>query len=108
MPDRGTLTGRVVGVLDLQHVARLRDYTKKTKTQVYVFHHEKHNSEYGEVSTKVSKNIDKLKKDGSLGYIDTKRFLLSRSVKDISLVHPQKDIHLKEVKKVVDKLLEIL
>ena len=79
-----------------------------TKTQVYVFHHEKHNSEYGEASTKVSKNIDKLKKDGSLGYIDTKRFLLSRSVKDISLVHPQKDIHLKEVKKVVDELLEIL
>tara|TARA_B100001778_G_scaffold95261_1_gene77800 strand:+ start:2633 stop:3547 length:915 start_codon:yes stop_codon:yes gene_type:complete len=79
-----------------------------TKTKAYVFHHEKHASEHGASSTKVNKNIDKLKKDGSLGYIDTKRFFLSRSVKDIDLVHPQKNIHLKEVKRVVEELLERL
>tara|TARA_B100000965_G_scaffold329187_1_gene292560 strand:+ start:1 stop:717 length:717 start_codon:yes stop_codon:yes gene_type:complete len=79
-----------------------------TKTQVYVFDHEKHASEHGESSTKVSKNIDRLKNDGSLGYINTKRFLLSRSVKDIDLIHPKKNIHLKEVKRVVKELLERL
>jgi len=79
-----------------------------TKTKVYVFHNEKHASEHGESSTKVSKNIDRLKRDGSLGYINTKRFLLSRSIKDIDLIHPQKNIHLKEVKRVVEELLERL
>jgi hypothetical protein len=43
-----------------------------------------------------------------LGYINTKRFLLSRSIKDIDLIHPQKNIHLKEVKRVVEELLERL
>ena len=79
-----------------------------THTKVYVFHHEKHNSDHGEISTKVGKNIDKLKKDGSIGYIDTKRFLLSRSIKDIDLIHPQKKVHLNEVKRVVEELLERL
>ena len=79
-----------------------------TNTKVYVFHHEKHNSEHGEISTKVGKNIDKLKKDGSIGYIDTKRFLLSRSIKDIDLIHPQNKVHLNEVKRVVEELLERL
>ena len=79
-----------------------------TKTKVYVFHNEKHAGEHGESSTKVNKNIDRLKRGGSLGYINTKRFLLSRSVKDIDLIHPQKNIHLKEVKRVVEELLERL
>ena len=73
-----------------------------TNTKAYIFHHEHHtDGQYStKRNTKVTRNIDKLKKEGVIGYIDTKRFLLSRSVKDINLKHPKKHLHLREVKDV--------
>ena len=59
-------------------------------------------------NTKVTKNIDKLKDSGQIGYIDSKRYLLSRSIKSADLVHPKINEPLSETKKVVQKLLEIL
>ena len=81
-----------------------------TNTKAYVFHHEHHtDGQYStKRNTKVTRNIDKLKKEGVIGYIDTKRFLLSRSVKDINLKHPKKHLHLREVKDVVSKILNNL
>ena len=81
-----------------------------TNTKAYAFHHEHHtDGQHGSKrNTKVTRNIDKLKKEGSIGYIDTKRFLLSRSVKDINLIHPKKNVHLREVKDVASKILESL
>ncbi len=81
-----------------------------TKTMVYVFHHEHHiDDQYGSKrKTKVTRNINKLKKQGHIGYIDSKRHMLSRSIKSAEIIHPQKNIHLKEVKRVVKELLERL
>ena len=81
-----------------------------TKTKVYVFHHEQHtNDQYGSKrSTKVTKNIDKLKKQGHIGFIDAKRHMLTRSIKAADLIHPNNDMHLCEVKEVVKKLLELI
>ena len=74
-----------------------------TNTKAYVFHHEHHtDGQYStKRNTKVTRNIDKLKKKGVIGFIDTKRYLLYRSVKDINLIHPKKQLHLREVKEVV-------
>ena len=81
-----------------------------TNTKVYVFHHEHHtDGQYStKRNTKVTKNIDKLKNSGQIGYIDSKRYLLSRSIKSADLVHPKINAPLSETKKVVQKLLEIL
>jgi mitochondrial fission protein ELM1 len=81
-----------------------------TNTKVYVFHHEHHtDGQYStKRNTKVTKNIDKLKDSGQIGYIDSKRYLLSRSIKSADLVHPKINEPLSETKKVVQKLLEIL
>ena len=80
-----------------------------TNTNVYVFHHEHHtDGENGKRNTKVTKNIDKLKDQGLIGYIDAKRYLLSRSIKSADLVHPKINEPLSETKKVVQKLLKIL
>ena len=56
----------------------------------------------------MTRNINKLKKQGHIGYIDSKRYMLSRSIKSAEIIHPQKNIHLKEVKRVVKELLERL
>ena len=63
---------------------------------VYVFHHEHHiDDQYGSKrKTKVTRNINKLKQ-GHIGYIDSKRHMLSRSIKSAEIIHPQKNIHLK-------------
>ena len=81
-----------------------------TNTKVYVFHHEHHtDGQYStKRNTKVTKNIDKLKDSGQIGYVDSKRYLLSRSIKSADLVHPKINEPLSETKKVVQKLLEIL
>ena len=81
-----------------------------TNTKVYVFHHEHHtDGQYStKRNTKVTRNIDKLKNSGQIGYIDSKRHLLSRSIKSADLVHPKINEPLSETKKVVQKLLEIL
>ena len=78
-----------------------------TNTKVYVFNHEQHtDGQHGtRRDTKVTKNIDRLKKEGSIGYIKTKRFLLSRNIKDIELVNPQFNTQLREVKRVVNEIL---
>ena len=80
-----------------------------TKTNVYVFHHEHHtDDQYGSKrKTKVTRNIDKLKKQGHIGFIDSKRHMLSRSIKSADLIHPNHDVLLCEVKEVVKKLLEL-
>ena len=80
-----------------------------TKTNVYVFHHEHHtDDQYGSKrKTKVTRNIDKLKKQGHIGFIDSKRHMLSRSIKSADLIHPNHDVFLCEVKEVVKKLLEL-
>jgi mitochondrial fission protein ELM1 len=79
-----------------------------TKTKTYVFHHEKRSSENGEIKTKVNKNIDRLKKNGQIGFIDTKRYFLSRSVKDIKLSHPSEKYHLNEATRVAKEILSRL
>ena len=81
-----------------------------TNTKVYVFHHEHHTADqYGSKrKTKVTRNIDKLKLQGQIGYIDSKRYLLSRSIKSADLIHPQFSEPLNETKRVVEKLFEIL
>lgn len=81
-----------------------------TNTKVYVFHHEHHTADqYGSKrKTKVTRNIEKLKLLGQIGYIDSKRYLLSRSIKSADLIHPQFSEPLNETKRVVEKLFEIL
>ena len=73
-------------------------------------HVEEHHTDdqYGSKrKTKVTRNIDKLKKQGHIGFIDSKRHILSRSIKSADLIHPNHDVLLCEVKKVVKKLLEL-
>ena len=81
-----------------------------TNTKVYVFHHEHHTADQhgSKRKTKVTRNIDKLKLQGQIGYIDSKRYLLSRSIKSADLIHPQFSEPLNETKRVVEKLFEIL
>jgi mitochondrial fission protein ELM1 len=81
-----------------------------TNTKVYVFHHEHHTADqYGsEKKTKVTKNIDKLKLQGQIGYIDSKRYMLSRAIKSADLIHPKASEPFCETKRVVKELLEIL
>ena len=81
-----------------------------TITKVYVFHHEHHTADQhgSKRKTKVTRNIDKLKLQGQIGYIDSKRYLLSRSIKSADLIHPQFSEPLNETKRVVEKLFEIL
>tara|TARA_X000000950_G_scaffold126416_1_gene158096 strand:+ start:1 stop:1041 length:1041 start_codon:yes stop_codon:yes gene_type:complete len=83
-----------------------------TNTNVYVFHHELHRDHGTEGAplrkTKVTKNIELLKKNKDIGFIDTKRYLFSRDIRSADICHPKKNKPLSEVKDVVSKLLEIL
>ena len=81
-----------------------------TNTKVYVFHHEQHiGGQYGEKrKTKVTRNIDRLKKEGLIGYIDSSRYFFSRTVRDVDIIHPKKNKPLSESRRVVQELLEKL
>ena len=80
-----------------------------TKTKTYVFDQELFsNGQYGPRKTKVTKNIDQLKKTGAIGFISSKRNLLSRSIKTADIKHPNNRQPLCEVKDVAIKLLDLL
>ena len=83
-----------------------------TNSNVYVFHHELHRDHGTEGAplrkTKVTKNIELLKKSKDIGFIDTKRYLFSRDIKSADICHPKKNKPLSEVKDVVNKLFKIL
>lgn len=81
-----------------------------TNTKVYVFHHEQHVvGQHGDKrKTKVTRNIDRLKKEGLIGYIDSSRYFFSRKVKDLDIIHPKKNKPLSESRRVVQELLEKL
>ncbi len=83
-----------------------------TNSNVYVFHHELHRDHGTEGAplrkTKVTKNIELLKKSKDIGFIDTKRYLFSRAIKSADICHPKKNKPLSEVKDVVNKLFKIL
>ena len=82
-------------------------FAKQTKT--YVFDQELFsNGQYGPRKTKVTKNIDHLKKTGAIGFISSKRNLLSRSIKTADIKHPNNRQPLCEVKDVAIKLLDLL
>ena len=51
---------------------------------------------------------DKLKLQGQIGYIDSKRYMLSRSIKSADLIHPKVSEPFCETKRVVKELMEIL
>ena len=83
-----------------------------TNSNVYVFHHELHRDHGTEGAplrkTKVTKNIELLKKSKDIGFIDTKRYLFSRDIKSADICHPKKNKPLSEVKDVVNELFKIL
>ena len=79
----------------------------RSAVQAMVFEHHTDDQYGSKRKTKVTRNIDKLKKQGHIGFIDSKRHMLSRSIKSADLIHPNHDVLLCEVKEVVKKLLEL-
>ena len=68
-----------------------------------------HQNQHGQVKTKVTKNIDKLKKSQEIGYVDVIRKGVFGSMEDIKKINlPKKSVPLKESKRVVDLLMDAM
>ena len=62
----------------------------------------------GKIRTKVTRNIDKLKKSKEIGFINTTKKFFSSVVESIELSNPENNNPLSEVKRVAELLLEEL
>ena len=79
-----------------------------TKTKVYVFDMPLNSDNNGKIRTKVTRNIDKLKKSKEIGFINTTKKFFSSVVESIELSNPENNNPLSEVKRVAELLLEEL
>ena len=79
-----------------------------TNSKVLVMHLDKRQAQYGQVQTKVTKNIDFLKMSGEIGYISVIRKGIFGKLDDVKIHMPKKRKILKESKRIVDILMEII
>ena len=77
-----------------------------TNSKTIVFQLNLHQNQHGQVKTKVTKNIDKLKKSQEIGYLDVIRKGVFGRMEDIKINLPKKSIPLKESRRVVDLLMD--
>jgi len=79
-----------------------------TNSKTIVFQLNLHQNQHGQVKTKVTKNIDKLKKSQEIGYLDVIRKGVFGRMEDIKINLPKKSVPLKESKRVVDLLMDAM
>ena len=79
-----------------------------TNSKTIVFQLDLHHNQHGQINTKVTKNIDLLKNNQEVGYVNVLRNGIFGKMQGIKINLPKERVPLEESKRVVDLLMDML